>query len=456
MSVAKKVYIYLPTFIQNCGVSIYGAYQNKQRFGKIYKDEMKRLNELNYSDLETQKKIQEQRFLELLEFAVSKSHFYKNFYKNIDINAIRGISDLDKLPILEKEILRKNINDFYTIPIHKGIKMFTGGTTGKSLEVVFTKEDMQKRYAYLHTWEKKHGILPDMKRATFSGRQILNKNKETKIFWRYNKSRNQMLYSTFDMLRENLPYYVESLNEFKPEVINGFVSSIYDLALFIKENDCKLTFTPKVVFTTSETLLPYQKREIENVFTCPVRNQYGSSEGAPFITECKEGKLHYNIDTGIIEEYQTDYGTEMLVTSFTTHGTPLIRYRIGDMWKLSHETCNCGSCHPIVSFIEGRQVDFLYAIDGSKVSLSHLADVIKGFPNSIVNMQFWQNDINAIEIHLVIDKEKFNRDKGESEIIKQMKYRFGNDIRISFIYVDMIPKEKSGKYALIKNNVLKK
>ena len=139
----------------------------------------------------------------------------------------------------------------------------------------------------------------------------------------------------------------------------------------------------------------------------------------------------------------------MLVTSFTSYGTPLIRYRIGDMWELSDETCSCGCCHPVVKYIEGRQVDYLISKKHGKVSLSHLADVIKGLPNSIINMQFIQNSEDSIEILLVVDKNLFN-DKDKQKIINEMTYRFGDDMEFIINLTDEIPKEKSGKYRLIK------
>lgn len=175
-------------------------------------------------------------------------------------------------------------------------------------------------------------------------------------------------------------------------------------------------------------------------------------KGAPFITECKNRNLHYNLDTGIIEPLETDHGTEMLVTSFTSYGTPLIRYRIEDMVEFSDRKCSCGNCHPLVEKIEGRQVDYLYSKERGKVSLSHLADVIKGMPNCIIAMQFIQDKIDEIEIKLVVDEKKY-KEQHEHMILEEMKYRFGESMRFIFVKVNEIPKESSGKYRLIKNSV---
>ncbi len=449
------LYEKMPIAVQNLAMSLYGLSLFRQRYGKFYKQALKELAELDYTNLDRMKQLQKERFLNFVNYAMNNSAFYKDFYKDVNLSEIASVEDIDKLPILEKECLRENLEQIYTIDKKAAILSHTGGTTGKSLEVRYTLKDMQERMANLHFWESEHGILQGERRASFNGRQFVSRGQNEKIFWRYNYFRKQMLYSTFNMTEENLPYYIESLNRFKPVVINGFVSAIFEVANYVNNNSIELKFRPKVIFTTSETLLPYQRNAMEKAFGCPVRDQYASSEGAPMITECRCGKLHYNFYTGVIEEYQTEYGTEMLVTGFNTHGTPLIRYRIGDMWEMSGESCECGCCFPVVKRIEGRKVDYLMSKQFGKVSLSHLADVIKGLPNSIVNMQFVQSDLSRILIKIVVDTNNFT-EVDKKKIVEEMEYRFGSDMQFEIQIVDEIAKEKSGKYSLIKNEMQEK
>ena len=384
-----------------------------------------------------------------LNFAATNSKYYKQLYKNIDLSNIKSIKDIKQLPIVTKEDIRANLEDIYTLPQKEGLAFYTGGTTGKSLKVIFTKEDFQKRMAYLDAYKYKLGVpnLFKIKKATFSGRPLV-KTKETKIFWRDNYFYKQRLYSTFHLNEDNLPVYINNLNKYKPIIINGFVSAIHELASYVLRNNLEI-HSPLAIFTTSEVLLDEHRKVISKAFNCKVYNQYASSEGAPFITECIEGSLHYNIDTGIIEE---DENKNMVITSFTTHGTPLVRYNIQDGITFKKGNCNCGSSHPLVESIQGRVVDYLYTSDNNKVSLSHLADVIKGLPNSIIKMQFIQDQINTIEIKIVVDSDVFI-EKHKDTIIKEMRYRFGVDSIFNISVVKDIPREKSGKYRIIKNNV---
>jgi phenylacetate-CoA ligase len=444
-----KLYRHSPVWFQNIIISTYGYLIFRKRYGKVYRSKFDEFRNKKNTSYASEKENQNKELIEFLNFVNENSSFYRKIFSGVDINSIRTVEDIKKLPVVDKETLRANIEDVYTIAEKDAVVSFTGGTTGKALKVLFTKEDFQTRMAYLDAFKFKLGIDPfKVTKATFSGRSLVFK-KKTKVFWRKNFIYRQRLYSTFHMNRENMPYYISDLNHYKPEVLNGFVSAIYELAEYIKRESIHLKFVPKAIFTTSETLLPVHRSLIEEVFGCKVYDQYASAEGAPFITECNAGNLHYNLDTGIIE---TDENDVMIVTSFTTRGTPLVRYNIGDRVKFKDGNCSCGSSHPLVESIEGRKVDFLYTPSGDKISLSHLADVIKGNPNSIVKMQFVQNSRDRIELLMVIDKRVYTAEH-EEKIREEMKYRFGDDMQIDIRIVEDIPKEKSGKYALIKNHI---
>lgn len=451
--VIKKIYKKSPVWLQNVIISVYGYKIHRQRYGEVYFSTYNELISKDYTNYSNEIKNQEIELRAFLSHVVKNSVFYKNLYSDIDISSIRTIQDLKKLPIVDKELLRANIEKVYTLKEKDGVVSFTGGTTGKSLKVIFTKDDFQKRMAYLDAFKYRVGIEHpfQVKKATFSGRDFVHSD-TTKVFWRYNRAYNQRLYSTFYLSEKNIPFYINDLNKFKPEILNGFVSAIYELSDFIHRNKIHLSFTPKAIFTTSETLLPHHRELIEQVFKSRIYNQYASAEGAPFITECIKGNLHYNVDTGIIETVDTAYGSQMIVTSFTTNGTPLIRYNIGDTVTFKEGTCCCGSCHPLVMKIEGRKVDYLFSKEKGKISLSHLADVIKGIPNSIKKMQFVQETQDVIDILVVVDETKYVREH-EDSILREMEYRFGKQTLVNILQVADIPREKSGKFSFIKNKL---
>src|SRR5699024_6991068 len=121
------------------------------------------------------------------------------------------------------------------------------------LNVYFDKEDNARRMAYLDYFKQQHGVEPFSRRASFTGKEIIPFKQKSDVYWRYNQSINQMLYSGFHVSEKNIPYYIKSLNKFKPKAIDGFPSSIYRIARFINLNNIKMGFQPTAIFPTAET-----------------------------------------------------------------------------------------------------------------------------------------------------------------------------------------------------------
>lgn len=452
--ISEYIYMKSPHFIQNVFISLFDIQNNiKRRSGKYryWKNYYKKMRSKSKIEL---KKIQDSKLVNFLNYSVKNSEFYKKYYQGIDLTEIKGVNDLSKLPILEKEKLRENIQDIMTIK--KGIFASTGGTEGKALKVIFTYNDFQKKIALTDIFREGVGYKLGKRIAWFSGRNILNKRDEyKKRFWKTDYFYNIRYYSTFHLSENNLPFYIANLNKFKPSFISGFPSAIFEIAIFSIRKDYKFTFKPTAIFTTSESLLPIYRKIIEKAFFSKVYDQYSSAEGAPFITECKEGNMHYNLLSGVIEVIdenmkRSKYG-EMLVTSFFTSGTPLIRYKIGDRIKLSEKDCSCGLKYPVVDFIEGRETDFIFSKERGKIFNAQIGDCVKGNFKGIKQFQVVQDKVDEIKVKFAVDNN-FDSNQ-EIQILKKFRERLGDKIKIKFIYVNYIKKEASGKYKIIINQI---
>jgi phenylacetate-CoA ligase len=454
MGLLENLYDRSPIFFQNIMVTMSGYQNNKTRYGKVYYDYLEFLSKFDNWGLKEQLDFQLDELVRFIRYAVNNSGFYRKLYKDIDINSIHTLDDLKKLPIIDKEMLRGNIEEVCTIP-HKGaVEGHTGGTTGKSLVVLFTPEDMMKRMAMLDHFKARVGFEHrKMKRATFNGKHIIPPTQKRKVFWRYNAACKQMIYSSFHLTEENMKYYVESLNKFKPQAIDGFFMSMCDVASYIERHNIKLDFTPVAIFPTSETLTQAGRKLLERVFKCKVYDQYASSEGAPFVTECKDQVLHLELASGIFEHFEKN-SNEVLVTSFTTYGTPLIRYRIGDALVLNNDNaiCECGMKAPIVKEIQGRKLDFLYRVDGAKINGGNVANLFKNMPNALVRAQTVQQKIDELTIYLEVDKNLY-KSEYDDLLRDEFIHKFGSKTKIKIEHVDELPREKSGKFKLIKNEV---
>ncbi|MGN1443038.1 MAG: phenylacetate--CoA ligase family protein [Acutalibacteraceae bacterium] len=451
---AMTIYNSSPIFIQNMLTTLKGEMNLRERYGVFYKKAVEEYKNTRFSSLEQALDYQNKKASEFVKFAFENSPFYKEFYSDIDIDSIKTVGDLSKLPILEKETVRQNIEKMHTVSEHDGIISNTSGTTGKSMRFIYTKEDMQRRMAYLDVFKEKHGFVNlKMKKASFNSSKIVPDSQKKKVFWRDNLASKQRIYSGYHCKDNNVKYYVENLNKYKPDSLDGYPSALYEVAKYINQNDVQLTFKPKAIFPTAETFLPHYRAEIEKAFGCPVRDQYASSEGAPFITECECGKLHYCLDTGVIEQ---DENGDMLVTCFETHGTPLIRYRVGDRIAFSKDEgqCNCGSVFPLVERIDGRTLDFIETKSRGRFTSVYLSLVSGDFLNSVKSMQFVQNSLDTIDIYVCADNNYIDEQMNKI-ITDKLHYSMGDDMNFVIHRVDDIPKDPSGKYRLIINNYSK-
>lgn len=455
MGFLEKVYDKSPISIQNLMVSLSGYQKNRTRYGKTYYEYRKFLQDFDQWSLDDKLEYQKIELIKFIRYAYEKSKFYQELYQGIDLDSIQSIYDLKKLPVVDKEMLRANISKVYTIARKDGVEAHTGGTTGKSLNVLVTPEDSMCRMALLDHFKARLGFEHlKMKRATFNGKHIVPPAQKQKVFWRYNAACKQMIYSSFHLSEENMKCYVESLNCYKPQAIDGFFMSMCDIANYIERHNIKLQFRPIALFPTSETLTKAGRELLERVFNCRVFDQYASSEGAPFVTECEKQKLHIEMASGVFEHLE-EGNDEVLVTSFTTYGTPLIRYRIGDLmvFKNDGEICDCGTESQLVKGIQGRKLDFLYTADGAKINAGNVANLFKNMPNAIIRAQAIQDKMDKIKVLLEVD-ERLYKPEYDVLLTNEFLHKFGGKTKIIIEHVDEIPREKSGKFRLIKNTLV--
>lgn len=447
----QRIYDGSPVLVQNLMVSASGYQRNQSRYGREYWAYRRWLEQFDTWPLEQKLEYQRSELVRFVNQAADESPFYGDLYNDVDLASFNSVEDLPSLPVVDKEMLRANMDSVYTVPRRGTVEGHTGGTTGKSLVVLMTPDDQMRRMAQLDHFKHRVGFEHrKMRRTTFNGKHIVPPSNDKPIYWRYNHACKQMIYSTFHIIEENLGAYVESLNKFKPQALDGFFTSMVDVANYIERHQLKLTFRPVGIFPTSETVTDAGRELLERVFKTKVYDQYASSEGAPFVTECSEGSLHVEMSSGVFELSQDG---EVLVTSFTTHGTPLIRYQIGDSMTFTDLThCACGVESLIVSSISGRKDDFLYRADGAKINGGNVANLFKNMPNALVRAQVVQESMDAITILLEVDHEKY-RPQYDDLLHEEFLHKFGPQTHLTIQHAEVIPRESSGKFRLIKNLV---
>src|SRR5690606_4458738 len=196
---------------------------------------------------------------EFFSYAVNNSKWYKN----------QNLNNFNEAHVLEKTDVINNLDKIKTISESEGIVSLTGGTTGASMKVIYTTKDMQERFAILDHFRYQHGYELGKKTAWFSGKNLITqKDIEKGICSHYDFVNKIRFYSTFLINEKNFDIYWKSLNEFQPEFLVGFPSSVFEICQIARDRGLKYKGKAKVFFPTAETVLPEYREVIFEVLGC--------------------------------------------------------------------------------------------------------------------------------------------------------------------------------------------
>jgi len=457
----KLIYYRSPYLIKNFIATAYGWKTAKQRFGRYYKEYFQIAEKFTWSDNKSILEYQFNKLKKFLIFVSQHSLFYKQLFNSygFDPYQIVSIEDLQVLPILSKEEFRKSINKILiNDPTLCASISETSGTTGKGLRFLESLECYQRENAYrFHNYYTMGNIKVKDKWAFCAGHPVTYIKRTKPPFWVHDFYNNWLFFSSYHMTETNLKYYLDKLYDFKPDLLGGYPSSIYLLAL--ANLNRKKPVSVKGVFTSSETLYPFQKKIIEESFNCLALSYYGNAERCGFISECPKGKFHIRIDHSVVEilddQNQSVLPGEsgrLVVTGFGNYATPLIRYDIGDrVIRSKEEKCSCGRSGLLLDQIIGRKEDYILTPDGRYVGrLDHLFKDV----TTVKAAQLIQNSIDELIIRIVKDDSYTLKD--EMAILQEARFRLGDSIKIKFEYVSEINRTRSGKLRFIVSNIPQK
>ncbi|MDF1723035.1 MAG: hypothetical protein P1U59_00880 [Alcanivorax sp.] len=444
---AWAVYRKLPFWMQDVLITIVNVNQYRVRRKGAYREFREYYSKSWDKDKANWEVEAEYRLALFLDFARAGSSWFSSVH----------VSELSAFPVQEKADVINHLYDIATIDENSAIVSLTGGTTGASMKVLYTVEDTQERFALLDTFRAYHGYEIGKKVAWFSGKNLATDGDVKKgRCYRDDLINKIRFFSTFHINERNFDSYWNALERCSPEFIVGFPSSVFDICEIADRKGLKLRNRVKVFFPTAEVVLPQHRDVIGRVLGCKLVDQYASSEGAPFILECAYGRLHIHPLSGVFEVVDENFKPalegELLVTSFTTHGTPLIRYRVGDRIKLAppDECCECGSTFPLVERIDGRTSDYVLSPENGRVNLGNLSNSTKSV-TGIIAFQVIQDFQDEIDVH-VMASDLFTASE-RAKFIDALRERVGPTMSINLKVVKDIPREKSGKFRIVKNRL---
>jgi phenylacetate-CoA ligase len=438
-----------------------GAHEiSDTRFCPLYRELMKN----QWKSYDELKSIQEKRLRSAIQYAYENVPYYHALFQRLKLypQDIRGIDDLEKLPILTRDTMKKNWEDFKPVNLShiRYFDQMTGGSTGTpfsyrldNFERLFDGALMYRGWGYA-------GYEPGDRMVILAGSSLHIGTRSSVVKKIHEVARNIRMLSSFDMGEKDLLRYVEIMNSFQPEFLRGYASAIYFFARWVLQNDITI-HRPGAVFTTAEKLYPHMREMIERSLHCDVYDGYGLNDGGISAYECPEHDgLHLDTERGVAEVVdesgkQVPSGTgRILATSLTNTSMPFIRYETGDMADiLPEETgCGCGRGYRLFREIVGRSADVLVTPSGKHVHGWYLGIVICEFcRDKIKEFQVVQESEELIRINIIPES---NFSEEDMDKIRENIERRGYGWKLVFQMVDSIDRTRAGKYKWVINKLL--
>lgn len=420
---------------------------NKSIFEIIYRikhhnidkslEDIKYIKELSNSDFEVWQKNKKKE--------ISEYHYKNNLiYRNIVGNDFSD--NWKELPVIEKKYLQEDVNSLISKPykLEKLYKNKTSGSSGKPF--TFTKD----YYTQSRVWAARKQFLSEYNLSLSSKQAIFYRSAKGFKNSFIEKIKDEILNRVrFDSTNSSKEHFENSINKFKSmkfDYIYGYTSAIVLFCRYLLSKNILLKdICPSLVLVvvTAETCTKEDKQVIEMATGVPVRNEYGSADLGMIAFECSYGHFH------LVEEnlyVETNENNEMIITDLYNKSFPFVKYKLGDMAKISSEKCSCGNRNRYIYDFMGRSNDIVKLKNGEEVlgySFYQIVRPVLEETNLLKEFFIKQIDLDKFEFEIVSIKE-FSK-KTEDKLLKTANEYLNQDNKIYIKYTDKIEKPKTGK-----------
>ena len=454
----NHVYESLPIFAQNLACTWAGYVRARDRFSRHFYRTLREWQASEMSPLENLLTYQRRRLDAMVAHARETVPRYRDLRPpSQNQDARRAIQEtLASIPVLDKATYRDHFEEFLStkIPVGQIRQSQTSGTTGTALPLAYTPAAIAEEYATVWRMRARCGIGLRDRHLTFGGQMIVPFSQSEPPFWRQNVYGSQTLFSVHHMTPRNLQLYVDEIFKQKATYIMSYPSSLHLVArAMLEEGRVLPEGRLKAIFTSSESLLAFQRESIEEAFSTRIWDRYGTSEFAVSMTACTEGLLHVDMEYCIVEVEVEEETNEyergpLLVTGLSNDATPFLRYRIGDIGTRLKGACPCGRPGDVYLDVDGRNEDYVVTPDGRLIG--RLDHIFKE-QVEILEAQILQDSPESIEI-VFVASDAFSQDS-EKSLLQEVRKRVGDEMHIDLRPVRSIPRERNGKFRAVKSRV---
>ncbi|WP_137938919.1 AMP-binding protein [Chitinivorax sp. B] len=386
--------------------------------------------------------------------------YYRALFRSIsfDPTRVNVLSDLTRLPILTKDIIRREFDNLKSTQAEPMRLFSTTGSTGDPLRFCISNtrvsHDVAAKWRATRWWDVDIG---DREMVIWSSPIELTKQDRIK------QIRDWLLRSKLvpsaAMSASDIERFIADIRAFRPAMLFGYPSSMTLIAQHAEKQGIRMNdLGIKVAFCTAERMYPHQADVLKRVFGCPVANGYGGRDSGFIAHACPEGGNHITAED-IIVEVVDEQGLplppgvpgEVVVTHLYSTGFPFVRYKNGDVAVLDDLQCKCGRGLPLLKEVRGRTNDVLLAEDGTMVHDVAIAMVLRDMPG-VNGFKVIQETLHHCRLQLVTD-DRFQNTGSEPKIRDTFQARLGRGVTLDIEYVAAIEPEKTGKFRYVVSKV---
>lgn len=420
----------------------------------------KYLSELNcteFAGIEALNEIRDRKLHELMKKVYINVPYYRGVMleRSLTPDDFTSASDLVKLPILTKSIVREHYSDMLNLQLDKSklIKVSTGGTTGAPLHLLFDQRAKAVSLAHWARWKRYAGIA-ETDRCFFIATDYSaydNPDYEGSF-----SGSSTYMGASFGLDDERLEKYLINMQWFKPKYIRGFAFACYLVAEYLVRKGVCIPM--KAVITSGDMVYPYFRESVRRAFDCEIFDHYGQNEDIVTANECSAHQgLHVNTESCHVEILSESNSLcppgesgHIVGTHLENTSMPLIRYDTSDMGRMAVDSCSCGRNHPRILALDGRKDDWITLKNGKKIG-HQLSVTMKKFQHQVRETQFIQESYDLLRVK-VVPLNDFNT-QVQNEFEANIRAQVGQGIDIEFELVTEIAKTTRGKHRLIISKV---
>jgi phenylacetate-CoA ligase len=357
------------------------------------------------------RKHQLQLLKEKVKLCYEKTAFYRNRFKSAGISPsdIKTLEDAQKIPFTEKNDLRDNY-PFGLLAVHLDdiVEIHaSSGTTGNPVVGAYTQNDMDvwaelmARSLYTTGVRRQDVIHNAYGYGLFTGG----------LGFHYGA---QKIGSTIIPVSGGMTQrQIKIMKDLGSTVLCCTPSYAMYLSETMKEEgvDPRKDLKLRIGHFGAEPWSERIRERVEKELGIEAFDIYGLTElcGPGVSVECSEHNgLHIWEDHFLVETIDPETGDvlpageegELVFTTLTKTGLPLLRFRTRDISIIENEKCDCGRTHSRMMRVTGRSDDMLI-IRGVNVFPSQIEYVIMGFPELAAQYQIILDRPGALDVFTI-------------------------------------------------------